>query len=192
MVWTTNEMVERATTQINDGDFVYLGPGLPAAVASRIPAETEVWLHVHDGIPGFMHYPTDDFMDAGFIAGSQGQCTEARPREIYHSTDSFAEMTSLSMDLAILDASGAHGNGIDIARWAIGCGAKHVVLLLGGVRSIKDITDLLTSSWGDGVSYRVISDQAVIDVTDQGMAFVEGAVGVAPAETEKPKSLQFA
>lgn len=192
MVWTTDEMVERATTHINDGDFVYLGPGLPAAVAGRIPADTEVWLHVHDGIPGFMHYPTDDFMDAGFIAGNQEQCTEARSREIYHSTDSFAEMTSLSMDLAILDASGEHGDSIEIARWAIGCGAKQVVLLLGAVRGIQDITDLLTSSRGDGVAYRVISDKAVIDVTDQGMAFVERAMGVPPAETEKPESLQFA
>uniref|UniRef100_UPI003F49237C hypothetical protein n=1 Tax=Cupriavidus yeoncheonensis TaxID=1462994 RepID=UPI003F49237C len=191
MVWTTDEMVERATTHINDGEFVYLGPGLPAAVASRIPKDAEVWLHVHDGVPGFMHYPTDDFMDAGFIAGGARQRPDTRYKEIYHSTDSFAEMTSVSMDLAILDASGEHGDRIEMVRWAIGSGAKQVVLLLGALRGIRDVTDLLASSRGDGVSYRVISDQAVIDVTDQGVAFVEGTTGVTPAEIEKSTSLQF-
>ncbi|MGO4304036.1 hypothetical protein [Cupriavidus sp. RAF12] len=192
MVWTTDEIVERATTHLNDGEFVYLGPGLPAAVASRIPADTEVWLHVHDGVPGMMSYPTDDYMDAGFIAGSRERHADARQREVYHSTDSFAEMTSASMDMAIIDASGQYGNGVAIAQWAIGSGARNVVLLLQSARGIKDIADSLMGSEGDGVSYRIISDSVVVDVTPKGVTFVEAMNGTTRADIEALTSLGFA
>lgn len=192
MVWTTDEIVERATTHLNDGEFVYLGPGLPAAVASRIPADTEVWLHVHDGVPGMMSYPTDDYMDAGFIAGSREPHADARQREVYHSTDSFAEMTSASIDMAILDASGQYGNGVAIAQWAIGSGARSVVLLLQSARGIKDIADSLMGSEGDGVSYRIISDSVVVDVTPKGVTFVEAMNGTTRADIEALTSLRFA
>ncbi|MGO4327455.1 hypothetical protein [Cupriavidus sp. M-11] len=192
MVWTTEQMLERAATHLKDGEFVYLGPGLPAAVASRVPTDTEVWLHVHDGVPGMMSYPTDDFMDAGFIAGSRQRHGDARQREVYHSTDSFAEMTSPSMDMAIIDASGKHGDGVAIARWAIGSGAKRVVLLLGSARGIKDMAGSLMDGENDGVPYRIISDSVVIDVTGEGVTFVEAMAGATRADIETLTSLRFA
>jgi len=201
MSLTKQQIAQRIAQELKDGYYVNLGIGIPTLVANYIPPGIEVVLQSENGMLGMGPFPKKGMADPDLINAGKQTVTLLPGGVYFDSATSFAMIRGGHIDLTVLGAFEVSDTG-DIASWKIpgkmvkGMGgamdlvaaAKNIIVAMqhtskdGQSKLLKQCTLPLT---GVKCIKKIVSDLAVLEITDEGFVLLERAPGVSVEDIKK-------
>jgi 3-oxoacid CoA-transferase subunit B len=194
MALDKNGIAQRIAKEMKDGYYVNLGIGIPTLVANYIPEGISVEFQSENGILGMGPFPFDGEEDADLINAGKQTITALPGAAYFDSATSFAMIRGKHVHMTVLGAMEVAQNG-DIANWKI---PGKMVKGMGGAMDLVASADniivammhtnrageskLLTKCTlpitGVACVKKVVTDLAVLDITERGFELLEVAPGV--------------
>ncbi len=184
-----HKIVKRAAQEVSDGQIINLGIGLPSQMVQYIPQDIDVMLHSENGVLGVSKQATQANLQPDLIDAGGAYITTRDGASFFDSAISFAIIRRSKLDASFMGAFEVDAAG-NLANWKIpgkfspGIGGamelaqktSRVVVLCShtdkaGRSKIK--TQCTLPITAEKCVSRIITDMAVIDVTDQGLVLIE-------------------
>ena len=191
-------IAKRIAQEVRDGYYVNLGIGIPTLVANYVRNDIEVEFQSENGVLGMGPFPFEGEEDPDIINAGKQTITTLPGASFFDSSTSFSMIRGQHVDLTILGAMEVAENG-DIANWKI---PGRMVKGMGGamdlVASAENIIVAMmhTNKRGEskllktcglpltGVACvkKIVTNLAVLEVTEGGFKLLERAPGVSVEE----------
>lgn len=190
---TKEQIARRIARDLQDGQYVNLGFGIPTEISNHLPPDREIVIHVENGALGLGPTPAPGQEDPELVNAGEQFVTLLPGASLFHHADSFAMTRGHHVDVAVLGAMQVSERG-DLANWKIrgndlggiggamdiALGAKNLYVAMlhttpkGECKIVRTLSYPVTAL---GCVKRIYSDLAVIDVTDDGLLLRELAPG---------------
>ena len=194
MALDKNQIAQRIAREVKDGYYVNLGIGIPTLVANYVQEDINVEFQSENGVLGMGPFPFEGEEDADIINAGKQTITTLPGASFFDSATSFSMIRGKHVDLTILGAMEVAQNG-DIANWKIpgkmvkGMGgamdlvasAENIIVAMmhtnraGASKLLQKCSLPLT---GVGCVKKIVTNLAVLEVTENGFKLLERAPGV--------------
>ena len=198
MALSKQEIAQRIAQELQNDWYVNLGIGIPTLAANYIPKGIDVEFQSENGLLGMGPFPFEGEEDADMINAGKQTVTVLDGGSIFDSATSFAMIRGQHVQLTVLGAMEVAQNG-DIANWKI---PGKMVKGMGGAMDLVASADNIivammhTNRQGDskllkkcslpltGVACvkKIVTNLAVLEVTNKGFKLLERAPGVTVEE----------
>lgn len=198
---TKEQIAQRIARELKNGYYVNLGIGIPTLVANYVPEGIEVVFQSENGMLGMGPFPYEGEEDPDVINAGKQTVTVLPGGVFFDSSTSFAMIRGRHVHLTVLGAMEVSEKG-DIANWKIpgkmvkGMGgamdlvasAENIIVAMmhtdksGKSKLLKECTLPIT---GVRCVKKIVTNLAVLDVTERGFELRELAPGVTVDDVKK-------